>query len=351
MVGSELFYRPVYNSLWRLHSAMGKLLPLAYFAPEEIDLQGFATVAKHLPPLSYISGCPPVIQRLRDQGQRPHTLLSFPKVLIMSRHSLHKFPCSKIISIGMRHGPYHFKRMTRAINYNRFDLYLFSSEADKKAAEEIGVKVGCAVGFPRLDPAFDGSITEGDLQDTRQRLALVPGKPTLLFSATWDASGMSAIDKWINALPFLAERWNIMVTLHPWMAAKYVKSIQATPSVVFLKQRDLLRAMMLADVCIGDQSSILAECCALGKGMVTFQTPPAAKALPHIEELLQGISLRIKSIGELEPACKRLLENPQLLATERAEANRLMFDKLDGQAGKRAAQSILKLLKDKGIRC
>ena len=112
-----------------------------------------------------------------------------------------------------------------------------------------------------------------------------------------------------------------MATLHPWMSAKYAKTIQGMKGVIFLQQRYLLKAMMLADVCIGDQSSILAECCALGKGMVTFQTPPAVKALQHIDNLLQSISLRIKDIRELEPACKRLLENPQLLATERAEAN------------------------------
>lgn len=351
MVGSELLYRPIYTAAWKHAARIGRLLPLAFYSPEEIDLIGFEPVAKHLPGLTYLSADYGVKARLK-QATLPHKgLFSFPRVLIMSRHSLHRFPSPDIIGIGMRHGPYHFKRMTRADNYNRFSLYLFSSQADLEAAREIGVRVGEAVGFPRLDPAFDGSINDNHLKALKRKLALDPAKPILLFTATWDASGMSAIDLWFRHLDDLVKRWNVLVTLHPWISDKYRKGLRHIEGVRLISQPDLLKAMLLADVCVGDQSSILAECCALDKGIVTFETNPAARSLPEIEELLKRISVRIHRYSDLEAACKLFLDDPSLLATEREQAKCLMFDTLDGQAGKRAAHAILKHLSERGITC
>lgn len=133
-------------------------LPLAFYAPEEIDFIGFKSVARHLPPMYYITQNKAVKAAVQQRCLTPKPLFSFPEVLITSRHAMHRFPSSKIISIGMRHGPYHFKRMTRAANYNRFDLYLFSSSADLAAAEEIGVKVGKAIGFPLWMPLLMAAL-------------------------------------------------------------------------------------------------------------------------------------------------------------------------------------------------
>jgi len=348
MVASELLYGPLYRCLWKLKSSR---LPLAFYCPELIDLLGFEPVARHLPELTYLSRDEATRHRLKEAGKPCLGTFAFPRALIMSRHALHKFPSEEIISIGMRHGPYHFKRMTKAENYNRFALYLFSSQADLEAAREIGVTIGKAIGFPRLDPAFDGSIKEAHLKAAAKRLSLNPDKRTLLFTATWNASGMSAIDLRFRHLPDLVKRWNILVTLHPWISAKYRKALLHIDGVRLLPQADLLKAMMLADVCIGDQSSILAECCALDKGIVTFETPPAARSLPEIEALLKRISQRIFRYSDLEEACQLFLDDPSLLSTERAEANRLMFDALDGQAGKRAAAAIVELLNERGISC
>lgn len=351
MVGYELLYRPIYTAAWKHAGRTNRQTPLAFYCPEEIDLLGFEPVAKHLPPITYISYNHNVSGKLQQAGLSCKGLFSFPKVLIMSRHSLHKFPSPDILGIGMRHGPYHFKKMTRAENYNRFSLYLFSSEADLDAAREIGVKVGMAVGFPRLDPAFDGSITPIQLRFLSRRLALDPNKPTLLFTATWDASGMSAIDLWFRHLADLGKRWNLLVTLHPWVSSKYRKALRHIEGARLLAPNELMKSMMLADVCVGDQSSILAECCALDKGIVTFETHPAARSLPEIDELLKQISIRIYRYSELEQACQLFLDEPSLLRTEREQANRLMFDTLDGQAGKRAAEAIIKHLSDRGITC
>lgn len=351
MVASELALSPIYKSLWQLAFKMNKTIPLAYYAPEELDLLGFEPVAKHLPPIAYLSGNPKVISQIKQDGLDIRHPLAFPRALIMSRHSLHKYPSKSIVSIGMRHGVYHFKRLTKAVNFNRFDLFLFSSQADLQAAQETGVRGGISIGHPKLDPAFDGSITREDLDIFKKRLNLDVGKRILLFTATWNASGMSAIDQWISYLPILARDYAILVTLHPWISERYRRAISAVEGARLLGQREVLKGMMLSDVCIGDQSSVLAECCALDKPMVTFRTANAPRALPKIDALLEGISYRIKGIEELEPAIKKCLANPDELKTERAQANRLMYEALDGKAGMRAAAAITKLLSSRGMPC
>lgn len=351
MVASELIYRPVYNLLWACHQACSTTLPLAFYAPEEIDFIGFASIAKHLPPLYYLTQNKKLKTKIKDQGHQHKALFSFPDVLIMSRHAMHRFPSSKIISIGMRHGPYHFKRMTKAANYNRFDLYLFSSQADLVAAKEIGVKVGKAIGFPALDAAFDGSISKDDLQALALKYQLHPQKPKLLFTATWDKANMSAIDKWIQHLPKLKDSYNIMVTLHPWVSLKYRKMLSNMPFVKMVSAPELIKSIMLAEVCIGDQSSVLGYCSALDKPMISFALPPAARSLPKIDEMIKSFSISIDSFDQLQAAIQSSLNNPSQFHQERKEANRLMFDALDGKAGWRAACAIKDLLLSRGIKC
>ena len=132
----------------------------------------------------------------------------------------------------MRHGPYHFKRMTKAANYNQFDLFMFSSSKDLEMAVDIGVKVGKAIGFPRLDPALDGSIGPEDIASLSSTLNLKPGLPTLLFTATWSKSGMSAVDKWYDRLDAFTSQYNVLVTLHPWTESKYRDAIYSTEGLV-----------------------------------------------------------------------------------------------------------------------
>lgn len=99
---------------------------------------------------------------------------------------------------------------------------------------------------------------------------------------------MSAIGIWLPRLREIMPRWNVLVTLHPWVSASYRKALNRMRGVNVVKQVDLLKAMLCADVCVGDQSSILAECCALNKGMVTFRTPPQPDHLPRLTNSWSG---------------------------------------------------------------
>lgn len=99
-----------------------------------------------------------------------------------------------------------------------------------------------------------------------------------------------------------------------------------------------------SNVCIGDTSSILAECCALDKPIITWKVPTSERTVPEIEEILARCTWQIATFEELEPAIERCLAHPEELQEERKEASAIFFDELDGKAGFRVANEILKIL-------
>jgi len=344
MVFSYYLYKLPYTLCWHILKLANKLSGTVFYCGEPLDHYIFEPVNKHLDKVTYVTDNPEVKSFLQQQGIPYQTMPVFPKAVIMARHSTYKFPCHSIIKIGLRHGAYHFKRMTSATNYNQFDLYLMTSIADVKAGEKLGIDCAKAIGFPKLDPALNGTYNQEYLTKLKSSLPINEEKPTLLFTSTYDTSGMSGITEWYDKLSMFTEKYNVLVTLHPWVSPRYKTIIENTQNVHLINANNVVPYIMLADAVIGDNSSILAEACALDKPMVTFTTAKAKRTLDEIESLLTNISLRITSSKELEQSIQQALSNPLELRNQRKDANILMFDNLDGNAGKRAAQQIIKLL-------
>jgi hypothetical protein len=332
-----------YRLVWQLCKWFGLLNDTVFYCGDMLDMLIFRNVQKHLKPIPVVVKNRRMQLELARQGISAQVLPVFPKAVIMCRHAAYKFPEPRITKIGMRHGAYHFKRLSKAENYNMFDLFLFSSQNEQKEAERMGIKNGQTAGLPKLDPAFDGTYDAAYIQQIRQQIG-AGNKPVLLFTSTWDKSGMSAIDKWYNQLGSLTAEYCILVTTHSWVSDEYKSAIKNTPGVYWIEDSDTLPYVMCADVCIGDTSSILADCCACDKPIITFTVPDSKRTVPEIKELLTRISLQINDFQQLPAALKQSLANPLRQQDARKQANMLMFDILDGQAGKKAAQAILQLL-------
>ncbi len=344
MVFSYYLFKIPYSICWNFLKSINKLKKVVFYCGDPLDYFVFHPVEIYLENILYVTDKPEVKNFLFERGIPFASMPVFPIAVIMARHSTHKFPVKSIIKIGLRHGAYHFKRMTSAANYNQFDLYLMTSVADVEAGSKLGITCAKAVGFPKLDAAFNDAYDQYYLVNLRNRLSFVKSRPTILFTATYDTSGMSGIEIWFKQLSELRAKYNIMVTLHPWVDIKYKKTIESTLNVYLIKEYNAIPYIVLADIVVGDNSSILAECCALNKPMITFSTGIANRTLDEIEILLSSISYRIHSFNELQKQIEHALANPDELKPQRDAANMLMFDSLDGKAGQRAAQQIKQLL-------
>jgi hypothetical protein len=333
MVASYYLIKPLYSLCWRVLNIIKPRTETVFYCHSAVDLQNWLPVQKHLKPIAIVSDKANTRKDLRQMGYRVRALPAFPKAVIMCRVGAHKFPSRKVIKIGMTHGAYHFKRFPKAANYNLFDLYLFTSQQDLANAVKLGVKCGKVGGYPKLDPYLPA----------HQANATPKAKPKLLFTATYDGSGMSAIHLWLDHLAQLSGKYEVSVSLHPWMSEEIKARVAAMPGIHYVGDNPL-PSISKADVCAVDRSSVIAEICALNKAMISWILPPSPRSVAEITDILERCSIRISSFIDLEEAIKQALSHPEQHQEERAKASRIFFDHLDGQAGQRSADHIIKLL-------
>jgi len=348
MVYSYYFAYLPYNFAWRLHKLLfPKKLHLVHIE-DSFDFFLFANVSKHLKPLDAVVSSKDLIPRLFKMPNPPRKIylypFCFPDSVIMFRNAAWKYPVKKIVKIGLEHGAYNFKRFPKAYYYNLFNLYLMTSFADVKRLKTLGAKPVKAIGYPKSDPLFDGSYSPQMLDKLRAELQLDPGKPTVFFSSTWDGSGMSAIHKWFDKLHIIKDTYNILVTLHPRMSDSYKKDLRKQPGIYYIEAMDIYPYLLLADVCIGDTNSLIAEFCIVNRPIITFSIKATKRTLDDVIELIKGISIRIDDFSELPAAVIQAMETAETTSEKRKNVISTLIDPLDGKAGWRAAQEIINLI-------
>ena len=340
MVFSYYLVKYPYSLLWSMQKLLGRNDYYAAYCGDELDYYIMEPVLKYLPELTIISKNKRIQNLLAEKGVRSKRLPAFPRGVLMCRLAGHKFPAGGMKKIGMRHGPFHFKALSNKANYNLFDQFIFTSEQEAELAAKAGINNGMGIGYPKLDKAFDSKISTCCMDNLSDQLGLSPEKRTLLFTATWEGSQMSAIDKWFDRLAELKDDYNLLVSLHPWIGESYRDRVKSTSGVHYIESYDTTPYIMLADICIGDTSSILGECCALGKPMITFRMNNAGRMVDYVIEMLERISVRIDRFEEISGAIALCDARAEEMNRERKAANELMFSNLDGSAGKKVADFI-----------
>ncbi len=332
-----------YTILWHLVNLLSRDLPLIIYCKDLTEWYVMEPIHKHLPEDTIVIGNRSTTFRLAEKNIKLKRGLVFPKSVIMCNNHTGIFPCKSIKMIGVRYGAYHFKEFKKSF-FNHFDLYLFSSQADLEAAQAKGIDCGKVGGFPKLDPAFDGTYDDNELCRLKDRIGMDRDKTTILLSATWYRSDASAITEWYKKLHELTKFYNVLVTLHSKMDRRFVSRIKRQDSVVFIEDDNILPYIMISDVCVSDTSSIIAEFSALDKPIITFRIPHTKKLYPQTIKIIDKISYRINYFEQLILAIEYSIKNRSELTKERACFNNTFFDKLDGQSGKRCAEVIKQYL-------
>ncbi len=340
MVLSQYIFKYPYSLVWQIASRLKLNNYNAAYCGDVLDYYIMEPVLHYLPELRLIAGNRKVQKELALLKIKSQILPAFPYAVLMCRLAAHKFPAKNIIKIGMRHGPYHFKAFSHKDNYQLFDLFFFTSEKEAEIARDAGIDCGIGIGYPKLDKAFNGEIDAIHLDDLKKNLKISHNKITLLFTATWEASKMSALERWYKRIGELSAAYNVLVSLHPWVAEKYRQKLRNTKGVHLIETFDTTPYIMLADICIGDTSSILGECCALDKPIITFFIEKAPRLAPGTMQIIDSFSLRINTFDQLIPAIDMYSQNPDLKKSERQKANEIMYSNLDGTSGIKAANLI-----------
>ncbi len=344
MVLTYYITRWPYAAAWKIAHLFRKKKQTILYCEDAFDAILFQNVQKHLPPIPIVAKNKKVRDTLRLMNFAATCPPTFPDAVIMFRKSAWKFPVKQIVKIGFTHGAYSFKRFPKAYYYNMFDVFFLTSETDQQRMLEHGVTNGTVIGYPKTDSIVDGSMNADNQKALADKIGLHPQKKTILFSATWDGSGMSAIDKWYDRLDALTPTYNILVTVHSWTSQTYLQPLKENKDIYFIDDYDILRYVMLADVCISDTTSLIAEFCLMDKPIITFRVAKTARTMPDVMQMIESVSARIDAFEELQPAITDALRSPDRLKTRRANVVRTMVNPFDGKAGQRAAQEIVKLV-------
>ena len=341
MVLSYYLLKIPYTIVWEVRNILGLNKDVMLYCANALDYQIFSPVQKHIEhDVKVIAKDKKAQQELAQIGVESVLYPAFPKGIIMCRQAGYKFPANRMLKVGMRHGAYTFKPFANTKGYNLLDYFYMTSNREVERAKAKGINCGIAIGFPKLDPFFDGSITSDQVSEIHAEAAIDTSRPTLLFTATWNNSGISAVNIWFDQLASLTKKYNILVTVHPWTSAEIKHKIATTKGVYLIKTVDVVPFIKVADICIGDTSSILAECCALNKPIITFKVDDGKRTDKEVKQLISEFTTQINSFDELDKQIEFILSNPDMKKVQRANANKIMFDTLDGKAGLRAANHL-----------
>ena len=307
----------------------------------------FIPIKKHLAEIEIVAKNKKTRDYLEKKEIPYLRMPTFPKSVIMTRHSAYKFPVKQIIKIGFNHGLYQFKKWTATEHFNRFNIFFVSSNEQVKVAKTRGITTTKAIGYPKLDNAFNGMYNKCFLNKLKDRININKDKRTIIFTSTWNLHELSALNRWIDRVEELAKTYNILFTVHTWTEKRKIIKLKSIKGTFFIDSFDITPYLMIADVFVGDYSSIIGEACGLNKPIITFRVPESKRSIKEITEMIESISIRINEFDELQKAIEQSLSNPDELKHEREKANKIMFYALDGNAGKRAAEEIIELVKEK----
>ncbi|MBW6479430.1 MAG: CDP-glycerol glycerophosphotransferase family protein [Bacteroidales bacterium] len=340
MVISGWIIKFPYWLCWQIKQLSGQLTPVVFYVDSEHDYFIVEHILPHIEfPYRIVARNQKVVAMLAGYGIQASAWPAYPRILVMARHAFHRFPIKAIKKIGMKHGTYHFKKMIHPKKYNEFDLYLFTTGDETKMAARMGIQHGVEAGQPKLD-AFSHPRTREMSEEISKLDFFDPAKHTLLFTTTWDKSGLSAIDLWIDKLPELSKRYNILVSLHPMMSVYYFEKIRAMQDIYFTDSYHLPASMLLADFLISDTSSVMGEFCALDKPIITFAVEKGWRLTPEIKEMIKEISIQIREAGELDHAVDQYQSDKELKRASRLHWRKVFYGETEGSQGLKAAKVI-----------
>lgn len=257
MVLSYYLLKIPYTIIWEVRNIFGLNKDVMLYCANALDYQIFSPVQKHIPhKIKVLAKDKETQQELESIGVKSRLYPAFPKAVIMCRQAGYKFPASRMVKVGMRHGAYTFKPFANTKGYNLLNHFYMTSTREVERAKAKGITCAKAIGFPKLDPFFDGSITSEQINKIREVAAINDSLPTILFTATWNDSGVSAINFWFDKLSSLTKNYNVLVTVHPWTSAEIKNIITMTKGVYLISTADVVPYIKIADICVGDTSSI-----------------------------------------------------------------------------------------------
>lgn len=342
MVFSEYILKIPYSVIWYMRRLFRSKREVIFYCDNILDYLYFKNDLKYLPEVKVVAKNKKVQFELNRYNVISTLYPAFPDVLITARHPLHKFPVKLIYKIGVRHGVYHFKNFIATEKFNRFDAYFMSSKYEVEEAKHLGIRNVYSCSTPKSDDFFD----DEKINEFKEFRKQFDDREIILFSATWDKSGLGAVEKWYDKLDLLSGKFNIIVTLHPWISQEYKEKVKSNKNIHFIEDNDLNKYLYISDYLVSDTSSIIGEFACLQKPIITFKIPVQGRLIQNVVDMLEEMSYRVDDFEEIEGVIGLIQANGDVKAPIYEKYLNILYDLPFGNNGKKRAEMIRKLIEE-----
>jgi len=219
------------------------------------------------------------------------------------------------------------------------------------------------VGFPKLDPFFNGAYSRDDIV---ARHGLDPTKPIVLYAPTYKPTSIFEIAR---ALPGILGNYSVLVKLHPYSwNGKYAPHEQHRVFERLAKDypnlhlvdpvyHDIMPYLFAADTMISEASSVINEFLSLGRCGIIYDLPDEAlthsDGMPLLEEKtsewLKDACVHISQADGLSRAVAEALEPTAARREHIRIAKEWMYAFTDGRSAQRVKKVVEEEIEKRGM--
>lgn len=207
------------------------------------------------------------------------------------------------------------------------------------------------IGMPKVDCLVDGTLSR---EEIRERLALNPNLPTVLYAPTWSEESSLYLmgEELIKTVGQMEV--NLLVKLHDNCYDQRKNSINwgekleglMRPNVRHIRDYDICPYLYVSDMLISDASSVSNEFLLLDRPIIFVDVPRKWEKIKHrldLDTWGRKVGTTVSTIPELKKALGDAIEHPERQSEIRRQAARDIFYE-PGGATTRAVEKIYQLL-------
>lgn len=249
--------------------------------------------------------------------------------MVVDTHLNSFYPARNALRAYMHHGPGFGIMGNKTAIIEQCDIFFGLSDVEHQWFERLnpgifgGRRTFIPVGFPKNDALSRG---EFDRVAILQSLGL-PDRKTLLITSHWQEQstlrrlGCGPFQKLAAAFP----EFNVIQTGHPWLwqanhkvSANWQKELLKGINTVeakhnnarFVQTSDVESLLAVADLLVGDYSSVMTTYTLLDRPIVFFNDPEFQFSIPELKMVFMGASHSFHDLSTLVAACDSALSQP-----------------------------------------
>ncbi len=264
--------------------------------------------------------------------------------MVVDTHMNSFYPARSALRAYMHHGPGFGIMGNKTAIIEQCDIFFGLSETEHDWFERLNPGIFrekrrfIPVGFPKNDSLYRG---EYDRRAILDQYGLSDRKTILITSHWQEQSTLRRVKH--EAFRVLAAAFpdiNVIQTGHPWLwqanrkvpkawqeeLLAGIEEVEARhPNARFIKTGDVESLLAIADLLVGDYSSVMTTYSLLDRPIVFFNDPEFEFSIPNLKQVFIDASYSFSDVDTLVQACRTAFSDPASRSTGRANMRRTFY--------------------------